>query len=670
MNAIAHLVLRGWNWSDRVVPGNGRRVPGAAAWGVAWFAAALYLASFILPATAAVRPRPNLVLILCDDLGYGDVRCLNPNGKIATPHLDRLASQGMVFTDAHSSSAVCSPTRYSLMTGRYSWRSRLQSGVLGGLSPRLIEEGRLTVAALLRERGYHTAVIGKWHLGMDWVRVAGGGVTELGIETAQQHRNVDYAQSIRNGPNAVGFDYYFGISASLDMVPYAFIENDRLPNLPTDDKSYPLTLGVAERRTRHGPAAPQFEAEEVLPILTRRAVEHISQRAADAQAGRPFFLYVPLNAPHTPVLPTREWQGRSGISPYADFVMQTDASIGEIIAALDRHNLASNTLVIATSDNGCSPEANFAQLAAAGHHPSHTFRGAKADLFEGGHRVPFIARWPGRVRAQSTNHALIGLVDILATCADLLGVKLPPNAGEDSVSFLPSLLGQRGASSRSTLVHHSINGSFAIRQGHWKLALSPDSGGWSSPRPGSPAAKGLPDTQLYNLETDIGETRNLQARHPKVAARLTALLEQQIAQGRSTRGPPQTNTVKVRLRKTASVPAVMPGRPNPENHSRRSCRYGCPSDLRDDMKIARGAAVGDFGRDQGGEVRVSLKWAVRSEPTMASAKRSSARRVCTEMAAGLRCSSHRSTLGYAQSSRLALRPFLCKQRPSEFSHTL
>ena len=501
---------------------------------------------------SAAASKPNLVFILCDDLGYGDVRCFNPNGKIPTPNMDRLAAQGMRFTDAHSSSAVCSPTRYSLLTGRYNWRSRLQSGVLGGLSPRLIEEGRLTVAQMLRDQGYHTAAIGKWHVGMDWVRVANKRVAELNIENSNQVRNVDYSQPIQNGPNAVGFDYYFGISASLDMVPYTFIENDRVTKMPTTDKRFPMTLGVEGKQTRFGPAAPDFEAEDVLPTLTRRATEHIAVRAAEARNGRPFFLYVPLNAPHTPILPTKEWQGKSGISPYADFVMQTDASIGAILAALDTHGLASNTLVIVTSDNGCSPEANFPQLAEAGHNPSHFFRGTKADIFDGGHRVPFIARWPGHVKAGATSDALVCLLDYMATCAELLGAKLPSNAAEDSVSFLPVLLGQRSQSLRDTLVHHSINGSFAIRQGNWKLEVCPDSGGWSAPKPGSAEAKNLPAVQLFDLTTDIGETNNLHAAHPEIVARLTAQLEEQIANGRSTPGPSQTNTVAVRLRKNAT----------------------------------------------------------------------------------------------------------------------
>ena len=353
--------------------------------------------------------KPNIVLILCDDLGYGDVKCNNPAGRIATPNIDRLAAAGLRFTDAHSTSSVCTPTRYSLLTGRYNWRSRLQSGVLGGLSPRLIEPGRLTVAALLRQHGYHTAVIGKWHLGLDWARIPGGPEPErLGVETTNQHWSVDYAKPIRGGPNSAGFDYFFGIAASLDMVPYTFIENDRVTAIPTVEKSFPMTAGKPDSQSRRGPAAPGFEAEQVLPTLTRQSVAYIAQRAEAARAGRPFFLYVPFNSPHTPIAPTERFRGKSGISPYADFVMETDWAVGEILAALDQHALASNTLVLFTSDNGCSPAANMPELRAAGHQPNGPLRGQKADIWDGGHRVPFLVRWPGQVKEtrdyQPTTH--------------------------------------------------------------------------------------------------------------------------------------------------------------------------------------------------------------------------------------------------------------------------
>ncbi len=502
----------------------------------------------LLAAPLSAANSPNIIYILCDDLGYGDLRCLNPDGKIPTPHTDRLAKEGLIFTDAHTSSAVCTPTRYGLLTGRYNWRSRLQNGVLGGLSPRLIESGRTTVASFLKEHGYHTACLGKWHLGMDWVKLPGREVSDLSIEKPEQVSSVDYVQPITNGPTSVGFDYYFGISASLDMVPYVFIENDRVTAAPTGEAAYPMTLGRdLDKTTRKGPAAPGFTAIGVLPTLTEKAVEYIAQRAPGAKAGKPFFLYLPLASPHTPIATAPEWEGKSGISPYADFVMQTDATVGAIVSALEKHGLAENTLVILTSDNGCSPQANFPELAEKGHHPSAQFRGHKADIFEAGHRVPFIVRWPAKVKAGTTSDQLVCLTDLLATCAEIIGAKLPDNAGEDSVSILPALLGQASKPLREAAVHHSINGSFAIRQGPWKLILCSSSGGWSDPRPNTPAAKALPPVQLYDLTKDVGETTNVHEQHPEIVARLTKLLERYVAEGRSTRGAAQQNAVPIEL---------------------------------------------------------------------------------------------------------------------------
>ena len=490
---------------------------------------------------ADAAAKPNFVYILCDDLGYGDVACLNPDGKIKTPNMDRIAREGMIFTDAHSGSAVCSPTRYGIITGRYAWRTRLKNGVLGGLSPHLIEPDRLTVAGFLKQQGYHTAAIGKWHLGMDWVIKEGKDVSESTIESREQVWNVDYSKPVRNGPNRVGFDYHFGISASLDMVPYTYIENDRVTALPTEDRDFPLMLGREQGRCRQGPAAPGFEVEDVLPTLTRKAVEYIGQRAREAKAGKPFFLYLPLNAPHTPIAPTKEWQGRSGLNHYGDFVMQTDWTVGQMLQALDDHGLAGNTLIILTSDNGCSPQAKFEELLAKGHNPSHTFRGHKADIFEGGHHIPFLVRWPGKVSPGAKCADTVCLTDLFATCADILGQKLPDSAAEDSVSILPDLLGTAKAPLRQATVHHSINGSFSLRQGNWKLELCPDSGGWSQPRPGAKQAAGLPSIQLYDLGQDIGEQHNVQDKHPEVVQRLTALLQKYVDDGRSTPGPPRSN---------------------------------------------------------------------------------------------------------------------------------
>jgi arylsulfatase A len=476
-------------------------------------------------ATFAADAKPNILYILCDDLGYGDVKCLNPDGKIATPNIDKLAAGGMIFTDAHSSSAVCTPTRYSILTGRYNWRSSLKSGVLDGYSPPLIEAGRLTVPALLKQNGYTTACIGKWHLGLNWALKDGGYSKKSG-----DGPKVDFTKPIQNGPTSVGFDSYFGISASLDMPPFIYIDNERCVGDATAKKKW----------LREGPAAPDFEAVDVLPTLGKKAVEFLAQQKAD----KPFFLYLPLTAPHTPIVPGPEWDKKSGLTPYGDFVMQVDAVAGEVLAALEKSGLAENTLVVFTSDNGFSPYADLKSLLEKGHNPSHVFRGTKADIFDGGHRIPFIARWPAKIKAGSRSDQLICLSDLMATCAEILGTKLPDTAGEDSVSILPALLGTADKPLREAVVHHSMNGSFSIRQGNWKLELCAGSGGWSAPKPGK-AEHDLPPVQLYDLASDIGEKTNVQDKHPEIVTSLTKLLEKYAADGRSTPGAPQKNTGEV-----------------------------------------------------------------------------------------------------------------------------
>ncbi len=478
------------------------------------------------------KNRPNFVYILADDLGYGDVRCLNAEGKISTPHMDRMAKEGMRFTDAHSSSAVCTPTRYGLLTGRYNWRSRLKSGVQGGMSPDLIEADRPTVASFLKLEGYHTACIGKWHLGFDWKRHPNTPAFTDNIENGKDGWRADFTKPFGGGPLGVGFETYFGIAASLDMVPYTFLENDHVIAQPTTEKAFLMTAGrPADGSTRGGPASADFEAENVLPELTKRAVSYIKMQAQESKNGKPFFLYMPLNAPHTPIAPSPEWAGKSGISPYADFVMQTDATLGAVLDALAEAGIADNTLVVMTSDNGCSPKANFAELASYGHNPSGTFRGTKADIFDGGHHIPLLMRWPSHIPANSVYREMVCLNDWFATVAAILEKPLPANAGEDSVSLLPALTSKTTAPLRKTLVHHSANGTFAIRQGPWKLILAPDSGGWSDPKPNTAAAKGLPPVQLYHMHDDGSEIRNQQAEQPEIVTRLTKLLLQEITNG-------------------------------------------------------------------------------------------------------------------------------------------
>ena len=474
-----------------------------------------------------VTRRPNIVYILADDMGYGDLSCLNEASKIRTQHLDSMAAAGMAFTDAHASSAVCTPSRYSILTGRYNWRSSLKRGVLGGYSPHLIEPGRITVASLLKSHGYHSAMIGKWHLGWDWT-------TTDNAPADSESENVDFNGPIANGPDAYGFDYYYGHSGSLDMAPYVYVENGRVTAAPdritenTDDAAF----------WRKGPTGSDFQHEDVLPNFTRRAVRYIEERAA---TGEPFFLYLPLAAPHTPILPTAEFRGKSGTNAYGDFCLQVDDTVGQIMDALERTGTAADTILIFTSDNGCSPRADFDELAAFGHNPSYVFRGHKADIYEGGHRIPLLVRWPREIAARSVAEETVCLCDLLATCAEIVGADLPDDAGEDSVS---NLAVWRGApldkSLREGTVHHSIDGSFSIRQGKWKLEMCAGSGGWSYPRPGK-ECEGLPPIQLFDLEADIGERQNIYDDHPDVVANLKALLTQYVEHGRSTPGAKQHN---------------------------------------------------------------------------------------------------------------------------------
>jgi len=495
------------------------------------------------PGFALADSKPNIVYILADDLGYGDVGALNPECKIPTPNLDKLAGGGMIFTDAHSSSSVCTPTRYGVLTGRYNWRTRLQQGVLGGFSRPLIERDRLTVGQLLGQHGYHCACFGKWHLGMNWQLKTGG----FADSNNSDGWKIDYAKPIRNGPTTIGFDSFFGISASLDMPPYLYIENDRAVAIPTID---------SDAFGREGPADENLSPEDVLPQLTEKAVAYL---ASQRDGKRPFFLYFPMPAPHTPIAPSKRWQGKSGLNAYADYVMQVDDTVGQVMRALEESGHAENTLLIFTSDNGCSPQGNFKELATFGHDPSYIFRGHKADIFEGGHRIPFIVRWPVKVQAGMASDQLICLTDFMATCADILDAELPESAGVDSVSLLPALLGvDTRKPLREAVVHHSIRGAFSIRQGRWKLELCPGSGGWSFPRPGSKDVAKLPPIQLYDLSADIEETRNVQADYPEVVQRLTSLLESCVDRGRSTPGTVQKNDAAIEIllardgRKTAS----------------------------------------------------------------------------------------------------------------------
>ncbi len=536
--------------SRSLSPSGGRRLLGA-------LLAPMLLApgvSALAQASSTTPEKPNIIFILADDLGYGDVQCLNPEGKIATPNMDRIAREGMTFTDAHSGSAVCTPSRYCVLTGRYCWRSELQTGVLIrqwkpnpegsdpiateiSKTPPLIAADRPTVGGLLQQQGYHTACIGKWHLGLTFPDLK------------------NWNDPILDGPTTRGFNTYFGVSDSLDVPPFDFVENDRLTKKPAVIKTW----------IRTGPAAADFEASEALPILAGKSVEYLEQRK---KAGGPFFLYFPLTSPHTPIAPSAAWKGKSGINAYADFVMESDWAVGEVLKALDRLDLAKDTLIIFSSDNGCSPQpANYKELAKHGHHPSGPFRGAKADIWDGGHRMPLLVRWPGHIAAGSKYAEPVSLTDFMATAADLTGAKLADNAAPDSVSILPALLGKTDKPLRDYIVYHSIKGNFAIQQGKWKLELCPGSGGWSAPNDENALAKGLPPVQLYDTSADIAEKKNLQAEHPEIVERLTKLLEKCVADGRSTPGPVLQNDVPVDIWKKD---AKKQSRQKPGHHPKKA----------------------------------------------------------------------------------------------------
>ncbi|MDE0863303.1 MAG: arylsulfatase [Rubripirellula sp.] len=484
---------------------------------------------------------PNVVLIYADDLGYGDVQCYNPDrGKIATPNIDRLASQGMKFTDAHSSSGVCSPSRYTILTGRYHWRSRLQSGIVGLWGAPLITSDRVTIGSLAKQNGYDTVAVGKWHLGWNWdipreqatsfkARPKTGIVSR---ETRSVWKEV-FSRPIKGGPTAVGFDQYFGTDVP-NWPPYCFIENERTVGIPT--VYLPQRLLGNNQASQQGPALEGWTLEPILPALGNRAEKYIQSRS---DSEKPFLMYMPLTSPHTPLSVNKAWIGKSGLGLYADFVIETDAIVGQVLDAIDTAGLAANTLVLFTSDNGCAPYIGVSDLEKQGHYPSGPLRGYKADAWEGGHRVPFIVRWPGKVKPSSECGQLVHQADVLATLAAIFETPLAVNQGEDSFSLVPLLQGQN-TPIRTTSVSCSVRGIPSLRDGQWKYIAAPGSGGWGK---GGDQTQSL---QLYDLANDLEERVNLAAERPGQLKRMVELLGKVISNGRSTPGPRQPNDVPVR----------------------------------------------------------------------------------------------------------------------------
>jgi len=451
----------------------------------------------------AEAAKPNIVLLLVDDMGYGDPGFYNPQSKIATPNMDRLAREGLRFTDAHAPGPLCHPSRYGLMTGRYPFRTDISRWP----KQPLIEEGQVTIASLLKTAGYRTAMVGKWHLGF---------------------RENGYDQLLQGGPLDCGFDSYFGLRASTDIPPYFFIRGNRAVTPPTGHIAEHHSEGWSPTQGafwREGGIAPGLELKDVLPSLTDEACAVLGGQASRKSDARPpLMLYLAYTAPHTPWLPSAEFAGKSGAGMYGDFVMMVDAQIGRVLAALDKAGMAQDTLLILTSDNG--PVWHPADVARFGHNATGGLRGIKADAWEGGHRMPFIVRWPGRVKAGTVSDQTICFTDLLATFADICGAKLPAGAGPDSFSILPVLEGRQpeGKPIRGPIVMQAGSSpAMMIRSGDWKLINQLGSGGFSQPKTIKPGP-GDPAGQLYNLRADRAETNNLYLKHPEIVARLEAEL--------------------------------------------------------------------------------------------------------------------------------------------------
>jgi len=483
------------------------------------------------------RSKPNIVFILADDLGYGDISCYNPESKVATPNLDKLAKQGISFTDAHSSSTVCTPTRYSFLTGRMAFRTGMRGVFTGVGGPCMIEEERLTLPQMLREKGYSTAMFGKWHVGMTFFDKDGKAINKSGLDAVKR---IDYSRAVPDAPIHRGFDEFFGTVCcpTTDWL-YAYMAGDRIPVPPTGivDRSH-LPKHPYSRDNRPGMIAPGFDLEEVDLVFLEKSQEFL-RRHVKEKPGKPFFLFHSAQAVHLPSFPADRFKGKTKAGPHGDFIFELDYVVGELMKTLDELGVAEDTLVMFSSDNGLETTSVVNMRSDYGHDGARPWRGMKRDQWEGGHRVPMIARWPGKIKAGSTTDQTTSLTDVMATCAAIVGSKLPNDCAEDSFDMLRVLVGEQGEKPvRRYTLQQTITLALAIRRGHWKFLDHKGSGGNNYGR-GHLEAFALPEKapdapgQLYNLETDPGETTNLYFEHPEIVKELNSQLDRYVSSGRS-----------------------------------------------------------------------------------------------------------------------------------------
>ncbi|GAA4879444.1 arylsulfatase [Ferrimonas pelagia] len=486
-------------------------------------------------APMAQRAMPNLLIIYADDLGYGDLAIQNPQAKLTTPNLDQLAREGIRFTDAHASSAVCTPSRYALLTGNYHWRRN--HGIVGSFDPSYFNPGEYTLPLMLQQAGYHTAAFGKWHLGWDWDAIKQPGAEEIGEGRDRYYPAdaFDWRQRIPGGPVDLGFDYYFGDDV-INFPPYTWFENDRVIGVPTQQMDFDKTPPKEGRwEARKGPSVADWDPYTVLPTLAEKGVEYLKQQDGE----QPFFMYFSLPSPHAPIIPNDEFDGKTQAGAYGDFVYQTDHVIGQLLDTLEAQGLADNTIVIFSSDNGAE-KYMVQRWHKTGHDSSGGLRGMKRDLWEGGHRVPMIIRWPAQLNAEQVRDQTISHVDIMATMAGLIGTKLPEDAALDSYDLLPLLTGELGdAQLRKGTVQNTWPGVYAIRQGDW-LLIDHHTGSHNPQVPkvywqlsGTEADDESTAGHLYNLREDLAQKDNQYQQHPERVEQMKALLQSYIDEGRS-----------------------------------------------------------------------------------------------------------------------------------------